>query len=349
MEINFVNLTHIDTENSRIIPTEEIDKHDLINYSDTLFNKMLKADDERLFEFKTLDKEVIRLITDLYSELNNSNIEFLFNNTSEKIATSLLDVQISTSTKINFPIQEGSLLQLFRENEHFIIYILAKIETDRFLDTEDLKTRSGLPFEDQTQKSCIIFFNKDYDPDNLKPIKVAIRDSTKRLAKYWYSDFLDLEELSSDKLNTRNAIKYYDKRIKEIEKISKLDYINIRNNFISYFQTNNEFNSSTFIDYVVGDYKPKNDEFSIQELKIDLMSLPNKKNFDTKFNVIKDEIKNRRITSMKINNDITLRLENPISELRNMINYSMKNGDCYLNIRVDDENTISEIKKSLNK
>lgn len=99
-------------------------------------------------------------------------------------------------------VQKGSLILALIEDEGKVLFLLAKVEHTDFFDDSDYSIKSG--FSKDTKKiwkTCL------FEIDDLNSVKFLARIYSNTVAKYWWHDFLELNELQSDELNTKRAFK----------------------------------------------------------------------------------------------------------------------------------------------
>ncbi|GAE48265.1 hypothetical protein JCM21738_5353 [Mesobacillus boroniphilus JCM 21738] len=104
------------------------------------------------------------------------------------------------------------------------------------------------------------------------------------------------------------------------------------------------------IEYVVGEFVPESEEINTETLKERLRKLPEKKDFDTAFNIVVSQVKGRFRRSYKVSDKIELRTSDYIEDLKNVIiakedeNYGEKiliikgiNEDLYNTFKIEED------------
>lgn len=261
--------------------------------------------------------------------------DLLFNEISKRLLEKELVVQEKIS-RLKQEVQVGSLMQaLFyqEENEQYM-YLIAKVGHIDIINQKGLSEANGFPKDIKLYKSCVIYL------DSTKEVMGA-QVHLDYAAKYWYDDFLELYELTSNEKNTDTAFKAIDGYLNRgVGKIYPKDRASLRNSFIHYFRQNDTMNYDTMISEIFDNYNPIDDNFSIEKYKNKFLELPTKRGFERNFQIIPERIKARIRTSYKIYPGITMK----VSENRNVINSIEEQGKKFLKIEVTDETTFNEFK-----
>lgn len=79
-------------------------------------------------------------------------------------------------------------------------FIITKIEATDGLDMEELKIREILPFQ-KNFKNALFEINEENEIEN-----IFLSDTNGDISKYWYNDFLEIEEMTTDEVNTEKHI-----------------------------------------------------------------------------------------------------------------------------------------------
>jgi len=310
MNIIFSSLHQIDHFNETI-SKKKISEYstDLNRYVKKLFDEIVTSNSKRKFQFRSDTTEVRTAIQNIITGQYDSG--------SEVNASRLLKIEKDAQEKIahlNIKIQKGSLFQAFIEQSNKT-FILCKADHNDFLDEIDFSLRKGLPWEKRIFKAIMVNFNS-----NNSVSEVFIYDTNNRISKYWWYDFLELEEKYTDTHNTKTALDTLDKKIfTRIKKFYPADYMILRNSAIGYFRNNDEFDMNTFIKNTIENYHPVNEDFPLEETKIKVSLLPEKWGFDNRFEIKKDEIKKRIITKIPLAQSIDLVFNDHISNIRDLI------------------------------
>lgn len=310
---------HIDNNDST--PSKvNIITSDSRKFTNKLFLQDLYATNKRSFKFARESSEVAQIIGELIKEADNKNFDMIFDAKTDLLAEKLLDVQIKTAAKhpgINPP-KVGSLVIIFLKSDEKINILMSKIDQAIYLSLEDSLYKSGLPDEKASQKTCR--FTYQLVDDEYQLVDIIVSDSKQKISSFWSEDFLELEELTSDEKNTTNAFTAIENVISTyVKKKSKGDFTELRNNLVGYFQTKPSFKFDDMVEYVVGAYTPEHEDIEIDKLKERLNKLPEKKGFDTSFNIVVSQIKSRFKRTYKVSDKIELRTSDYIKDLKNVI------------------------------
>jgi hypothetical protein len=297
---------------------------------------------KRAFKFAS---ETVELHT-LVMEIVNTGFDqkILIDNT-DRIAKRWFDKEKDTQEKYSqiMSLPKGSLIQSYFQTRDSFLFLIAKIEHEDYIDEIEYNKQVGLPFDKRILKTCIIELKEvetvyEEDEDGVPKFDVDniyVTDSNAKIATYWYKDFLELEELNTNEMNTRTAFKAIDWEIKKVKKSSPPDYTLLRNNLIGYFKTKEDFTIDNVIEYVFGDYPAESQELDLEKVKRDIRALPKKKNFDTQFSIIKKEVKARR--NYDVNDKIEIRLKDHIDRMRDVVYSEEKRGDKFIVIKTENE------------
>lgn len=318
------SIHHLDIENET---NEKVNisgtDNDFASYLNSMAKEVVNnSNDSRKFKFRSNTTEVISQIKSILDD-NGSSEEL--NNISKRLLNTEVDAQDKYSRITN--IQKGSLLQaLFKiDNEKY--FIITKVDHNTFLDEVDLKKRIGLPFESYVLKACIIKII-DNEINN-----IDVFDTQKKIAEYWWKDFLELQELTTDEHNTRLAFTSIHSHLaRRLKKHYPADYTYIRNNLISYFRNRNSFNYQEMVDHVIGEYEPDSD-LDVDDLKRTINELPKNREFDKTFQIVEDVIKAKYSRTISLDKKIKLKIEEDIENLENkIIAFESEDGKKYVKI-----------------
>ena len=126
--------------------------------------------------------------------------------------------------------KKGSLIQalLYDDTADTYKYLLAKVEHSDFVDDTDFTFKTGFSKDKKTiWKSCLF----DIVNPEAEVFNAIIYLDTK--AKYWSSDFLELEEVISDEKNIISAFSAIDETLnRNVKRGAPQDYTFLRNAFI---------------------------------------------------------------------------------------------------------------------
>lgn len=204
-------------------------------------------------------------------------------------------------------LQRGTLFQLVFQNGVGRAVLLAKVFNSKFLDEKYKKHEHGLPFERKILKTCLEF---DADGD-LKGVSVS--DSNATIARFWWSEFLELEEQTTDEYNTNTAFAAVESVLgRRLKQNFKSDYYQFRNHLITFFNTRTRYSHKDLVANVFGAYQPLDKTLDIQSLRQEVEKLPEKKEFDSTFTIVPDIVKKRRRTRIALTDQIDLEIKDSL-------------------------------------
>lgn len=271
-------------------------------------------------------------------------IEKYFKDNADRLLRKEIEVQDAIS-RLNKKIQKGSLIQslIFDNNTKEYIFLLAKVEHSEFVDDIDFSYKTGFSKNKKDiWKSCILYFN---DAIDLEINNAKVHSNT--VAKYWSYDFLELDEMLSDEVNTLNAFRAIEETLaRNIKSTAPKDYTVIRNTVIAYFKRDGHLDYNVMVEDILGAYQPAdltNDK--IQTLRDKLINLPEKRNFDVQFNSVPAVINAKIKKIYSVNRGIEIKITDCIEDIENIIkSVEEPDGNRYLKIRTNNDITFNLFK-----
>ncbi len=321
----------IDRSKKRVnfITTEE---GDLDDYVYILTDQVLKSTKSKRYKFISEHKEVRQLVLEI---LNDEDNKGLFESNTMKIADRLLNSEIITEERYGHitELKKGSLIISKLYDDDFKYFLFSKVEHESFLNIDELKKQTGLPYDKGTLKTCLIKLDHTHEV-----LEIIVTDTNKKFASYWIDGFFELEELKSDEKNTLVSFNSMDQLLnRSVKKESPNDYTMIRNHLITYYRTADQFDFDDMIQTVFGEYKPESDNIEIDSLKQKAENLPNTKDFDRVFNIMHDEIKARIRRAVRLNELMELKINGSSEDLKSLIKAENFNGEKTLVIKTDND------------
>lgn len=306
---------------------------DLENYVSMIIEQRLPGKNNRVFERK--DKKTT-VISEILKILKIRKDESKRKTPLESIASRLLEKEIEANTKYSdlISIRRGILVQSYLEFKGEFIYLLAKIDHNSFIDEIELNERTGFPFEGQVLKSCLIKFE-----GNPKIKEILVYDSNPTIARYWWDDFLELNEKRSDKDNTWISL-YNTERIisKNLKEKSPTDHLNVVTRLENYYDSQKTFNSDEMKKNVFESYKPQDPKIKMKSLVKQVENQIEKGKFDPRFDIDKKEISERYKFVIEVNDNIKLILTDFLDNLKHLITVEKSNtGDKFIKIKTTDK------------
>lgn len=332
MDIIFNKLYRIDVHSQSIEKIELGDAlNDLRNYITQLIEDVSEDGNRREFLFPRDATEVRGL---LIKTIQTEE----YDNTSLQIAQRLLSKEIDTqdymdSRNLDIDIPKGmlifSMIQLTSEIKR---YFISKAEYNEFIDDTTFQKRQGPPVKKKIYKA----FSVDIHPD-LSMQNVAILDTNTTLAKYWWREFLELEELRSDDDNTKKAFTAIDTKIlTPLKSKHPQDSTTLRNSIVRYFRSKEEFQMDDFLENGIGNnYQPFDSTLNIEALKTKIREAATKFKFDSRFRIVQKHIRAKIIKDIPLTSQIELRLKDGIPNIENVIYRKVINGRHYVLVKAD--------------
>lgn len=334
MALKFYRLYKIDRDNDTAIEENFDNLANIENYVAQVIEKH-RNKYEREYHFidgeETAKNNVMRILKEDTLELS-----------CQTMANRLLDKEKIANERIRhmgreIPTSMFIIVQdEITETESQLFFI--KADYDEYIMAGSGNDGMGLPKNRKIFKSCVFFVCKENDDFDIYKIMSHDENSSSSEAAYWYRDFLDLQELTSDEKNSEKAFKAAKRDILEpIKKNHKQDYWILRNRVIAYFRSEGEFDIEHFTDVIIGSYTPFDNTLKIKDLKEKASKLPEKYKFDSKFTKKPEVVKDKFKDSIFLTPDLELKVKQDIQEIDTLISCGKDNGDKkYIKIYSDE-------------
>lgn len=306
MEIIFNRLYKIDISKNEVSVLSDLQVTDnLKNYIITLLDAIQDKESDKQYEYKSQTLEFCTLLNKIIREGE-------YDESCLRIANKLLEAETDAQAQIKRlkkDIQKGiliaSLVQMTQTERKIII---SKADYDEFLD-ENGEINTGLPLKKRIYKAYTSNVNRANEV-----YKIATYDSNTSVSIYWWKEFLELSIVRTDEENTLGAFKAIESKIlNPMKNKSKSDYFTLRNSTIRYFRANAEYSTDGYIENVYDGYQPfDNEAINIDDVKEKIRNLPQKCNFDNRFNIIRSQIKSKVSKRFSLTNDIELVIKQDI-------------------------------------
>lgn len=299
---------------------------DLEKYIERLIREITASTGSRQFEFNSDTTETRTAI----SHFLNSN----YTEGANINSTRLLRVEIEAQRRVShleINIQKGILFQAVIEDEGGQLIVISKADHNQFLDEIELTLRNGLPFEKRIFKAFLARFN------GTEFTEILVHDTTSRMAKYWWSDYLELTEKYTDEYNTERSLDILDKKIfSRMKSKHPADRTILRNSTIGFFRNNEEFNLETYLDTTFTNYVPVDPEFPKASYIEKIRQLPEQSKFDPRFGIVQGKIGKRQYDRIPLTTQLELIIKEPIDNLRSVIEAGKdQEGNKFIKIRTD--------------
>jgi len=303
----------IDIKSSDKVQRQEIPEGaDLDQFVRQLIASPLFEDENRKFHWPS----PIALVPKLLSDMSRDNDEF--DDATQVLAERLHEKERQAQDRVarlKTEVQKGSLIQISFRRDGQPHILLVKVHLAPFLREADYKKQNGYPLENTVLKMSLIEFDAKHCPRSM-----SVADSNARLAEYWWKEFLELTELTTDEFNTKTAFNSVEALlVRKLRKDYRADYYQLRNNLIGYFRTNRHYNHTKMLGYVFGDYVPIANQVNVEELRAAANELPKKDKFDSKFNIESQFLDKRKRTIIPLTEQIDLELKDAIENMRDTI------------------------------
>ena len=313
MEIINFFLHHVDVNNNSVTPINlQLNPQNLNDYVEELLGEIIANPNRRTYIFKEGNTEVKTSLSKILE--NNSDTE----NITELNAKRLLEKEVNTqelmkSRNMSVKIQRGSLLHLNFDINGTKQIILCKVEHDEVLNELNFEKVRGLNTKKKVFKAILIIFDTQGEiTENY------VFD--KHNSKYWWDDFLELQQQYTDDDNTEKSLNAIDVALSASLKNKYYpDYLILKNSIIGHYRNNEELNYFDIINDVVQNYEPVNTNFPKAPIIEKLKSLPVKNGFDPQFIIVKKKIKKRIQQKIKLANNLYLSINDFVENLKNII------------------------------
>ena len=293
----------------------------------------------REYRTRSVNTEVISCILDIVknqidADLVMGKIDFIAN----RLLLKEREAQTSVA-HMDTNVQKGSLIQalLYDEEDDKYTYLLAKVEHTDFVDDSDFSFKSGFSKDmKKLWKSCT------FEIDDLNAASFSAKVYSNTVAKYWYDNFLELDQVVSDEVNTDKAFRAIESTLnRNVKNIAPRDHTLLRNTLITYFRSNDFIDFDTMITNTVENYNPVELEQEKLEKVIEkLRELPEKHNFDNQFNTVSSAINARIRKVYDVCHGVQLKITDAIDNFDDTIKaYRENDGNRYIRIKTDNDLT----------
>lgn len=298
-------------------------------------------------------KEVENFLQDIINNLHSENINSVFNANMYNIAQRYIEKEhklVTNGSAANKP-SPCSIFTYMEKSNSELIFFIAKIDIEEYLDENSLTIKNGLPHNKEGKKTKnwkTAKFIFDINSEDLEKevivtysfSKAILTDSSSKIADYWADSFLELTEFTDDESNTKNICDLFERSIKQFGGPKKSKEVKLANkiyleSFYSYMHTHENFEFDEAINSIFGDHDTGDLEYPTTKL---VSKIKEKYKFDTTFNIVNDIISKKGKKTFNISHDITLNVT-LTKQLRDKIKSSKDGlGNPTLTIYVKNEN-----------
>ena len=146
-----------------------------------------------------------------------------------------------------------------------------------------------------------------------------------------------MEECNSNENMTKDMYDLLEKAIHRKTKKSLVDYYNLRNNLITYFQSPRNFRIDEMEDIVFGNYIPEEKTVDIKEIKDSIRDSVRNKKLDTAFEIKPDIVKKKFKRVVKVNEFVTIQLVKGSERYQDKIVSRENEGKKYIIIETNED------------
>ena len=136
---------------------------------------------------------------------------------------------------------------------------------------------------------------------------------------------------------TKDMYDLLEKAIHRKTKKSLVDYYNLRNNLITYFQSPRNFRIDEMEDIVFGNYIPEEKTVDIKEIKDSIRDSVRNKKLDTAFEIKPDIVKKKFKRVVKVNEFVTIQLVKGSERYQDKIVSRENEGKKYIIIETNED------------
>jgi hypothetical protein len=304
------------------------ENNDLNDYISELLSKISNMGSKRKFVFESNSTEIKSVIDRILAGEN-------YKQEAEKAAIRLLNKEKDAQETIDHlkhEIQKGVLVQAYIEVNGEKRIIISKADHNQYLDDKELKQRRGLPIKKKIYKAFMVQYDIKNNIENL-----YVYDTNTHISRYWWKDFLELNEVTTDEDNTETAFDLIARGILgKLKEEFPSDHSILRNRVLGYFKSSPTFEMEDFIENAIGNYEPVNKNFNVQDLTAKIRSLPSKKGIDSQFTLTPSVIKAKKLKEIyPLNENIDLHINDYVGNLEDIIEAVKIKNQKYIRIRTD--------------
>lgn len=331
METEYLRLIKIDHDNN-CVEVENIDEQENVrDYVMAIIEQISENAGDREYRFKA---EEITMKTYLDSLVMNDNRD----EQSIAIANRLLTKENQAQERYSriTEIQKGILLIGFcKMTDIEYKVVICKADYTEFIEEATGQKKNGLPTKKKIFKSFCGNVTMNGGVHTFG--KLVTFDVNSNQAKYWYSDFLDLDVCLDDTENTKKAFSYINSKILDpLRSNHPHEHLRLWNMTVGYMRSEGEFSIDHYADNILGTYQPE-DGLDMAPLVRKAKELPSKYGFDNRFNKVPTAIKRRFMQEYKLTDDIKLTLTNHIQNLSSTIKaYKDPEDNKYIMIKSEE-------------
>lgn len=321
MEPIFNHLYKVDINKNAAEKSEFQESEALKNYVMNVLEKVTSSVGDREYQFQP---ESITMKTWLNNIIVQQEEEI--ENTCLSIANRLLIMEANTQEKIEHlrkEIQKGMLIisfvnmNLSERTEKKII--ISKADYAEFIEETSGNLKTGLATKKKIYKAFVANISLVEGEECIT--KISTYDTNTTMATYWWKEFLELEVVRKNDINTKKAFDAIEKEIlNPLQRDYKQDYLHLWNLTLGYFRLEGEFSIDHYRDEIVGHYQPFDTSLSVSDLQAKCNDLPSKGNFDRRFDKDIKGIKGKKLKkTLPLTNEIDLVIKDSIANMQEVL------------------------------
>lgn len=330
IDIQMLSLHQLDVSSNKIEKIIiDVKKETILGYVVNLIDEILESPNKRLYKFKNGQTEIKNSLPFIIDKVDNFDDILLSN------AKRLLEKEVNTDRllqkTLGVKVQRGSLMQIHFKQGKGDNFLICKVEHDEIINEKSFELNRGLNTKKKIYKA-FLYYQKNEDRNE----EIYLND--KNESKYWWDDFLELEQVKTDEDNTEKSI---DKIISAISSSSRkkeyeFDSTILRNSVVGYYRNNRHFNFSDLMTSVFDIYTPFNEKFPLEKVTDKLNKLKSDDSFDKQFTIVTKKIGKRKKQTIKIGPGISLKVEEFVNNLDTVFKPYSQNGENGMIILTDE-------------
>lgn len=290
----------------------------------------------REYRTQSANTEVVRAILEIVKHQSEEVVE----QNIDLIAGRLLRKETETQEQVGHmgvKVQKGSLILSLIEKGENTIFLLAKVEHTDFFDDTDYSIKTGFSKDEKKiWKTCL------FEVDDINAVQFLAKVYSNTAAKYWWHDFLELQEFKSDEMNTKNAFQAVETTLsRNLKNIAPYDYTVIRNAMYAYFNSVEQFDFEEMVKLTLKNYRPNDMTLEKKEVLLQAFyELPEKRKFDYRFSPVPAIIKPKMKKTYDVYHNIQVKVLGEVESINDVIqSYQAEDGNRYLKIKVNNDAT----------
>ena len=331
MNIAYLKLIKIDHEANRVQGEPLNEEGNVKTYVMDIISQIAENAGERRYAFKDGELTMKTWIDEIVHD-NEREVRAM------DIARRLLEIEKTAQQRYHSitDIQKGILLIAYckmTDIEYKIV--ICKADYSEFIEEISGEKKNGLLTKKKIFKSFAA--NVTVNADTYRYGEMVTYDVNAKQSKYWYDEFLDLTVLHDDVENTKKAFLYLKSKILDpIKEQSRSDYLVLWNSTVAYMRSEGEFSMEYYADNILAVYQPVYTRLNMGELTKKAKALPEKYDFDSRFQKVPSKIQTKIKNEIKLTDDIDLVMKNNIIDLSRTIKPHEENGEKFIMVRSED-------------